>query len=41
MTDSKQILDELVRMTRAIGDPAADHVILGEGNTSARTSPDT
>ena len=30
------VLDELVEMSRRLGDPAKDYVILGEGNTSAR-----
>ena len=30
-----KILDELVEMSQALGDPACDYVILGEGNTSA------
>ena len=29
-------LDQLIAMTRHLGDPARDYVILGEGNTSAR-----
>ncbi len=29
-------LDSLVNMTRALGDPARDYVIIGEGNTSMR-----
>jgi len=35
------VLDQLVTMTRAIGDPVHDYVILGEGNTSARVDEDT
>jgi rhamnose utilization protein RhaD (predicted bifunctional aldolase and dehydrogenase) len=38
MTDR---LDELVAMSKALGDPADDYVILGEGNTSARADDDT
>lgn len=30
------ILDNLVKMTQYLGDPARDYAILGEGNTSAR-----
>jgi len=30
------VLDELVDMSRRLGDPSKDYVILGEGNTSAR-----
>lgn len=33
-------LDALVRLSRALGDPAADYAILAEGNTSARTGKD-
>jgi rhamnose utilization protein RhaD (predicted bifunctional aldolase and dehydrogenase) len=36
-----EILEELVRMSRNLGDPALDYVILGEGNTSARADADT
>lgn len=35
MADRQVILDELVRMSRELGKPDGDHVILGEGNTSA------
>ena len=28
-------IDELVRMSQRLGDPAKEYVILGEGNTSA------
>jgi rhamnose utilization protein RhaD (predicted bifunctional aldolase and dehydrogenase) len=31
-----KILEQLVTMSRNLGDPALDYVILGEGNTSAR-----
>jgi len=30
------VLDQLIAMTRHLGEPARDYVILGEGNTSAR-----
>lgn len=33
-------LAEIVRVSREVGDPAKDLVILAEGNTSVRTSPD-
>jgi rhamnose utilization protein RhaD (predicted bifunctional aldolase and dehydrogenase) len=33
---ARTILNDLVGMTREIGSPEADHVVLGEGNTSAR-----
>ena len=36
MSDPEQLRAELVEMSRALGEPAADCVILGEGNTSAR-----
>ena len=36
MTDKTQILNELVDMSRKLGLPEHDHVILGEGNTSAK-----
>lgn len=34
-TAADGILDELIAMTRHLGDPAREYVILGEGNTSA------
>jgi len=34
-------LDELVAMSRRLGDPALDYAILGEGNTSAAADGDT
>ena len=34
-------LDRLVAMSRGLGDPANDYVILGEGNTSARHDAET
>jgi rhamnose utilization protein RhaD (predicted bifunctional aldolase and dehydrogenase) len=33
--DKQMILDDLVRLSNQLGRPEADHVILGEGNTSA------
>lgn len=33
---SDEILSQLITMSRHLGDPALDYVILGEGNTSAR-----
>jgi len=36
MSDPQQLRAELVEMSRTLGAPAADYVILGEGNTSAR-----
>lgn len=38
--DAKAILEQLVTMSRALGEPARDYVILGEGNTSARVGDD-
>ncbi len=34
-------LADLVTMSRAVGDPALDLVILGEGNTSVRADAET
>lgn len=34
------MLDSLVEMTRALGQPHMDYVIIGEGNTSFRESDD-
>jgi rhamnose utilization protein RhaD (predicted bifunctional aldolase and dehydrogenase) len=38
---SQEVLAQLVAMSRRLGDPALDYVILGEGNTSARVDDDT
>jgi rhamnose utilization protein RhaD (predicted bifunctional aldolase and dehydrogenase) len=38
---SNDVLARLVSMSRHLGDPALDCVILGEGNTSARADADT
>ena len=35
------ILAEVIAMSRTLGDPALDYVILGEGNTSARADEQT
>jgi rhamnose utilization protein RhaD (predicted bifunctional aldolase and dehydrogenase) len=35
------LLDQLIDMSRALGDPSLDYVILGEGNTSAIADEDT
>lgn len=35
------VLEDLVAMTRALGEPGADYVILGEGNTSASAGDGT
>jgi len=40
MTAAK-ILDQLISMSRVLGDPALDYAILGEGNSSARIDDDT
>ena len=34
-------LDSLIEMTRALGEPAMDYVIIGEGNTSMRLDADS
>lgn len=41
MADKQAILQELLTMSRRIGDPDAGHVILGEGNTSALIDENT
>jgi rhamnose utilization protein RhaD (predicted bifunctional aldolase and dehydrogenase) len=41
MADEKEVLTQLVGMSRSLGDPARDLVILGEGNTSARVDEET
>jgi rhamnose utilization protein RhaD (predicted bifunctional aldolase and dehydrogenase) len=38
---SDEILAQLVGLSRHLGDPVLDYVILGEGNTSARIDADT
>jgi rhamnose utilization protein RhaD (predicted bifunctional aldolase and dehydrogenase) len=40
MTAAK-ILDQLITMSRVLGDPALDYAILGEGNTSAQIDGET
>jgi rhamnose utilization protein RhaD (predicted bifunctional aldolase and dehydrogenase) len=40
MTATK-ILDQLIAMSRVLGDPALDYAILGEGNSSAQIDGDT
>jgi len=35
------VLDDLIRMSHYLGDPALGYAILGEGNTSARIDADT
>ena len=41
MSDPQRLRAELVEMSRKLGEPAADCVILGEGNTSARIDDET
>ena len=41
MSDAQQLREELVEMSRKLGDPAADCAILGEGNTSVRIDEET
>lgn len=41
MPDADTVLQQLVAMSRTIGEPEADCVILGEGNTSARVDDRT
>ena len=40
MSDSK-ILAQLIAMSRTLGDPANDYVILGEGNTSVQADAES
>jgi rhamnose utilization protein RhaD (predicted bifunctional aldolase and dehydrogenase) len=40
-TVTRTILDELIAVTRQLGEPAREYVILGEGNTSARVDDET
>lgn len=37
----EDILSQLITMSRSLGNPSLDYVILGEGNTSARIDADT
>jgi len=41
MPRKQQILHQLVAMSRILGDPASEYVILGEGNTSAGVDQET
>lgn len=41
MNDGRHDLDELVSLSRRLGDPEMDCAILGEGNTSLRTGTNT
>jgi len=38
---TNEVLSQLISMSRALGDPTRDLVILGEGNSSARADADT
>jgi len=38
---AKAVLEQLVAMSRNLGDPALDYVILGEGNSSAQVDGET
>ena len=38
---NNELLSQLVAMSRSLGDPANDYVILGEGNTSAKVDADS
>lgn len=38
---NNELLDQLVTMSRSLGDPANDYVILGEGNSSAKIDADS
>ncbi len=41
MSDTSARLQALITMSRALGDPSADCIILGEGNTSAAADDET
>lgn len=41
MTSQNTVLDQLVGLTRRLGEPANDYAILGEGNTSAGVDEET
>jgi len=41
MSDPQQILAQLIELSRRLGEPARDLVILGEGNTSAKVDEKT
>jgi rhamnose utilization protein RhaD (predicted bifunctional aldolase and dehydrogenase) len=38
---TEPVLSQLMELSHALGDPASDYAILGEGNTSARADADT
>lgn len=41
MTEAESILQQLVELSRRLGEPANDYAILGEGNTSAEVDEET
>ena len=41
MLSKRKVLTQLIEMSRSLGDPARDLVILGEGNTSAKIDDKT
>jgi rhamnose utilization protein RhaD (predicted bifunctional aldolase and dehydrogenase) len=41
MSNEREILTQLIEMSRSLGDPARNLVILGEGNTSAKADENT
>jgi rhamnose utilization protein RhaD (predicted bifunctional aldolase and dehydrogenase) len=41
MTNSHEILSQLIQLSQTLGHPANDYAILGEGNTSARSDVDS
>lgn len=41
MPEASPVLDELIGLSRSLGDPSRDLAILGEGNTSARIDEQT
>lgn len=40
MSKKKKVLEQLLEMSRYVGDPRRSYVIIGEGNTSARVDED-
>jgi len=41
MSNDREVLNQLIALSRSLGDPSRDLVILGEGNTSARIDEET
>jgi rhamnose utilization protein RhaD (predicted bifunctional aldolase and dehydrogenase) len=39
-TEKGTVLEQLVSMSRSLGDPSKDYVVLAEGNTSAKIDPE-